>query len=136
MSRKGRKKQFSGGLTNADQGTKLTIDLKAIVHKSSSLGNTTNGSVSVLAKHNYTDMCDFSWDKVLKEMEHVLRELVTLLRAVMAPNQQKDTKALTPYLGTIYGIIMKASHPRLSLVQTVMSMCMMDSIANQKGRLY
>ena len=136
VSRKGRKKQFSGCLTNADQGTKLTIDLKTIVRKSSSFGNTTNGSVSVLAKHNYTDMCDFSWDKVVKEMEHVLPELVTLLRAVMAPNQQKDTKALTPYLGTIYGIIMKARHPRLSLVQTVMSMCMMDSIANQKVRLY
>ena len=113
----------------------LTLDLKALVSKISSLDNVAKGTVSVLAKHEYSDLCQFSWDRITQEMECTFPELTTILRAVMStPGEAKDKGALAHYLGAIYSIMMKARHPRLSLVQTIMSVCMVDSIANQKVR--
>ena len=113
----------------------LTLDLKALVSKISSLANVAKGTVSVLVKHEYSDLCQVSWDRISLEMECTFPELTTILRAVMStPGEAKDKGALAPYLGAIYSIMMKARHPRLSLVQTIMSVCMVDSMANQKVR--
>lgn len=101
-----------------------------------SLGNRKHGNTSVLMKKTYHDCSSFSWTEIHSEFQRKFPELCTILNGILIsskhskdPNmQEKHTK----WLGIIYAIAAQARNPCLSLVQRLMSLCLLDNIADQK----
>ena len=97
----------------------------------SSLGRKNNSAPSVLAKKSGNDLMKFSWNDIVVEMKEKFPILMIVLCAIMV-GATSSYQHILPHLGLIYGIVMKAHNDDLSLVQNMLSVCLFDSVSDQK----
>ena len=94
------------------------------------------GDVSVLMSKGYKAMHQADFGKIAQEFQRKFPDLVKILIHIMLkPEQRQDEKCLgelIPKLAMIYGIVMKERNHELSLVQRIISLCLADSVSDQK----
>ena len=119
------------------QSTPKTESLTDLVTKTHEIANRLKrrkfGYVSVLMKKETEHMQNFDWNSISAEFKTKFPEIYTLLLAMMGYEGPGLIKSeLKIKLAMVYGILMKTRFAELSLVQRMISLTLLDSIADQK----
>lgn len=93
-----------------------------------SMNNHKHGFISQLMKKSYSDMSAFSWDNICEEFKDKLPVLSKIIELTLNIHQKK----VVPRIGMVYAILAQTHHQKLSLVQRMTSLCLLDNIADQK----
>ncbi|XP_052079203.1 uncharacterized protein LOC127717559 [Mytilus californianus] len=92
-----------------------------------------HGFVSVLMKKTCDNMYGFSWDKICEEFKSQFPLLASIVEGIMSSGEKNRDKIL-PRMGMVYAVCAQTRHHKLSLVQRMMTLCLLDNIADQKPR--
>ena len=91
---------------------------------------------SILMKKSYTYLLHFNWDNILVEMCTKFPDLLTLCLALMVPSSSSHDvytmDKVVPKLCSVFGIMLQHRVHDLSLVQRIVTVCLQDSISDQK----
>lgn len=91
---------------------------------------------SVLFKHSFRSLCEFSWDSIIEELLTKQPFLADILLPVALPagkiGNKKATESVLPVIGAVYGILLKQRYHELSANQKVVAMTLANEQAHQK----
>ncbi|XP_076102945.1 uncharacterized protein LOC143072048 [Mytilus galloprovincialis] len=90
-----------------------------------------HGFVSVLMKKTCDNMYGFSWGQICEEFKSQFPVLASIVEGVMSSGEKNRDKIL-PRMGMVYAVCAQTRHHKLSLVQRMMTLCLLDNIADQK----
>ncbi|CAG2233112.1 unnamed protein product [Mytilus edulis] len=123
---------FTDNSTEHSYSKPLKNDVKHHAKESSdtlkSMNNHKHGFISQLMKKSYSDMSAFSWDNICEEFKDKLPVLSKMIELTLNIHQKK----VAPRIGMVYAILAQTHHQKLSLVQRMTSLCLLDNIADQK----
>ena len=98
--------------------------------------NRCHAFVSVLMKKEYNDLINMDFTEIINEMCDLFPDLFDIILLVILPKSKRActsaVASMAPKISIIYAIPMQSRISELSRFQRVLSMCLMDSICDQK----
>jgi hypothetical protein len=96
--------------------------------------------MSELMKKQFTDLKTFSVDAVISEIVSKMPLLLQIMYTVSVKEydtlNNSNLQQLMPRWAVVYGILMQANFHELSLIQTVITAILEDSLCDQKVSIY